>query len=403
MSKLFFQMPCLSQSRIIKSEEIYQFLFDKKVDRRYPESAIQKFLLLNKEMLSFLGIEVKINGSGRDLSIQFISSNYIGAIPIRMPYDGIARKDFYVKPKFKNEVDPFSDLTQLLSKLEYSVLPEHAANEQLILPLQLRPPTYYEAAKYIDFFEAAFNYKWVKFDVVSKTHHYPKANTNWEKYSMASSNPEKTFEYESRDNVLTINHREWQELTYVFNLSKDIITQNRVPILIRDKYTRRINSISKRNSFVPSKQVETIPLRSTDPYCIQEVKKQANVILQKESTSYMAWRIDMAELFERYVQHVVSKSIKGLSGTVLLNKKIHGKGSIPSWGLHYLEPDMIIKFNENIFMADAKYKAHYYSVAQKSDMLKETHRADLHQLLAYCSFSPQANKLGILFYPANCI
>lgn len=401
MNKIFFQMPCLSESKIIKSEEIYEVLFDKKVDKRYPESAIQKFLLLNEKMLSFLGIEVKINGSGRDLSIQFISSNNIGAIPIKMPYDGIARKDFYVKPKFKNESDPFSDLTQLLSKLEYTILPEYADGEQLISPIQLRPPMYYEAVKYIDLFEKAFEYKWFKFNVVSRIHHYPKSNTNWEKYSISSSNPENIFKYESRDSLLTINHVEWQELTYIFNLAKNIIIQSRVPSSIRHKYTKKINSILKRNSVVPSKKVEIIPLRSTDPYCIQKVKKQANIILQKGSTTCVAWRIDMAQLFERYVQHVVLKSVKELSGTLFVNKKIYGKGFFPSWGLRYLEPDMIIKLGEHIYMADAKYKAHYYAITQRADVLKETHREDLHQLLAYCSFSPEKNKVGILFYPAN--
>ena len=62
---------------------------------------------------------------------------------------------------------------------------------------------------------------------------------------------------------------------------------------------------------------------------------------------------------------------------------------------------MIVKCNSNIFMADAKYKAHFYAFGQKSEILKETHRADLHQLLAYCSFSPDKNKMGILFYPSD--
>ena len=52
-------------------------------------------------------------------------------------------------------------------------------------------------------------------------------------------------------------------------------------------------------------------------------------------------------------------------------------------------------------MADAKYKAHYYTYGQNSEILKETHRTDLHQLLAYCSFSPEKNKTGVLFYPSN--
>ena len=123
--------------------------------------------------------------------------------------------------------------------------------------------------------------------------------------------------------------------------------------------------------------------------------------MQKGTTSCVAWRIDMAKLFERYVQYVVSKSLRGLDGNVMSNCKIQGRGQIAQWGLKHLEPDMIIKCNSKIYMADAKYKAHYYAFGQNSEILKETHRADLHQLLAYCSFSPEKNKTGILFYPSS--
>ena len=53
-------------------------------------------------------------------------------------------------------------------------------------------------------------------------------------------------------------------------------------------------------------------------------------------------------------------------------------------------------------MSDAKYKANYYASNLASEILKETHRVDLHQILAYCAFEPQSTgKAGILFYPAN--
>ena len=123
--------------------------------------------------------------------------------------------------------------------------------------------------------------------------------------------------------------------------------------------------------------------------------------MARNSTVCMAWRMDIAELFERYVQHIVSVAAKNYSGTVKANEKISGRGNIPYWGLKYLEPDIIIKLDDNIVMADAKYKAHYYSSGRDSEKLKHTHREDLHQLLAYCSFEPQLKKTGILFYPSR--
>lgn len=112
--------------------------------------------------------------------------------------------------------------------------------------------------------------------------------------------------------------------------------------------------------------------------------------------------MDMAELFERYVQTVVTRAARELSGTTSANGKIRGRGSIPYWGQKYLEPDITIRIGDRLYMADAKYKANYYAWNFESDTLKETHRADLHQVLAYCSFEPQQSmRAGILFYPSN--
>lgn len=400
MQKLFFQMPCLSESHEIRTKELER-LFKKVADRRNLEGTIQKFLLLNKKMLSFAGIAVDMNGTGSNLSIRFKTSGYIGAIPIKMPYDGIAHKDFQITPRFDNSSHVFSDLTQLLSKLEYSISPEYADGEELSLPLQLRPPMYYEAAKFIELFEKAQKQNWVKFEVVKGNHTIPKSNTDWSKYAKTVSDPIKALTYPSSDSILSVNHREWQELIYVFEIATSIILQQNVPESIRYKYRDRIVTLQKKNSSIKALMTNNIPIHASDPYAIKTAKQQANTILQKGTTSCVAWRIDMAKLFECYVQHVVSKSLYGIGGTVMPNSKIQGRGQISQWGLKYLEPDMIVKCNSKIFMADAKYKAHYYAYGQNSETLKETHRHDLHQLLAYCSFSPEKNKTGILFYPSS--
>ena len=401
MEKLFFQMPCLSESREIHAKEIYECFFDKKVDQRNLESSIQRFSVINKEMLSFAGISLDIYGIANNLSIKFTTSGYIGAIPIKMPYDGIAHKDFQITPRFDSSNQVLSDLTQLLSKLEYSISPEYAYGNKLNFSQQLRPPVYYEAVKFIDLFIRAQKENWVKFEVVDGIHDFPKSNTNWSKYAVNSSDPVKALQYPSSDNVLSVNHKEWRNLKYVFELAKDIIMQTNVPNVIRYKYRDILQSLEKKTAAINPLATKEISIHAFDPQAIKDAKKQANTLLHGSSTSCVAWRIDMAKLFERYVQYVVNQSLRAIGGTVIPNTKIRGKGQIPHWGLKYLEPDIMIKYNSSIFMADAKYKANYYASSKQSDILKETHRADLHQLLAYCSFSPNNNKTGLLFYPAN--
>ena len=48
---------------------------------------------------------------------------------------------------------------------------------------------------------------------------------------------------------------------------------------------------------------------------------------------------------------------------------------------------------------DAKYKSHIFNSESASQELKEEHRRDIHQLLAYTTFTKNKNKIGILCYP----
>ncbi len=401
MTQLFCKLPCQSVSKSYRNREIYEELFDKRVDKRYLESAVQRFINLNKRMFSFLGIEVELNGTDNDLSLVFRTTNFIGAIPVKMPYDGIAHKDFQVMPRFDNSKEVYSELTQLLSRLEYSIMPEHSALDLLNSPMQLQPPIYYEALRYIELFEKSYDYCWVKFDSKNRIHPFPKSSTDWSKYTVTSFDPMKTLVFPSRDSVLSTNHIEWKKLKYVFEIAKEQVTDSVVPSSIRIRYFERIRNISRKVSDVNSMPTDEMIIRAGDPQCIKDLKVQANIILRKSSNNCSAWRMDMALLFERYVQSIVGRAAKALKGTVVSNAKIFGTGNIPTWGLRYLEPDIVIRIGANLYMCDAKYKANFYSLSSESSVIKDVHRADLHQLLAYSSFEPQSSKVCILFYPAS--
>lgn len=51
------------------------------------------------------------------------------------------------------------------------------------------------------------------------------------------------------------------------------------------------------------------------------------------------------------------------------------------------------------YVLDAKYKSHMFNQNDAGEILKDTFRHDLHQILAYCSFNTMTNKKSILVYP----
>ena len=400
MQKMFLQIPCLSESRVYSgAKTIRDELFNKKVDSRYIEVSIQHFIKLNKHLLDFIGISVDVNGSGHDLEMKFVSSNYAGAIPVKQPYDGIVHGDLQVLPRFDSSNKSIAELTKIISILKHSIVPEFYESAVLTQPYQLRPPIYADAIKYIELFEAAYHYRWQKFNAISRTHSYPKSGTRWDKYALKVSDPNKALLFPAVDNVLSIDHREWQQLRYVFDIAKASLNEPSVPTSIKYTYQTRLAQLEKKVESIVPVSVDYFNKNTHDPMCITRLKDQANLLLKQNTSICSAWRIDIAELFERYVQHVVSKAASEISGKAIPNHKIWANGNVPFWGLRYLEPDIYVRLSDMVIMADAKYKSNMYASAVSSDTLKETHRSDLHQLLAYCSFEPQKKKAGILFYP----
>ena len=72
--------------------------------------------------------------------------------------------------------------------------------------------------------------------------------------------------------------------------------------------------------------------------------------------------------------------------------------------LGHLVPDIVVRRGRSIRIVDAKYKAHLADLDEvgwrvASEELREAHRADLHQVLAYASFFDADDITVCLVYP----
>ncbi len=396
----FYKAPCLTDSlpslRFPELKKVF-----KGVGKAFLSQAIHKFINYNQEYLTFLDINASINGIDPNAELSIITGRYIGAIPLRSPVNGKQIGDFLVYPRFSDGKFLFSQLTQILMMLNESVEPEYLGSLPLVSGGVVRPPHYYDAVKYIRAYGTAVHGNWFKFRSEEKAHPYPKASTNWQEYIKGEHDPQKRLIFLSNDNELSPNHREWQQAKTVFELAKDELAQASTPMSIRIPMESLEKALTVRTQNIQRAPVQAFTIHASDPPVIKSLKEQGNIFLLRSSKEVNAWRIDIAELFERYTQYIVRKTIREMPARFIANPRFSAHGYMPAWGLKYLEPDALI-LSENLSIAvDAKYKAHYYSRNQTSAVLKDTHREDLHQILAYCSFSSNKNKAGMLFYPAN--
>ena len=115
-----------------------------------------------------------------------------------------------------------------------------------------------------------------------------------------------------------------------------------------------------------------------------------------------AWRVDFSDVFEKFVQYIFKETAKEIGGRLYSNFKFHSRSSGKySWELKHIEPDAIYQKNSLLVFIDAKYKSNLFNKFDLSDALKEEHRRDLHQIMAYSSFGKTINKFGFLCYPSD--
>lgn len=365
-------------------------------DKRYPETAVQKFLLRNAEIFKFLEINAigEYADSGKYV-LELTTSKYIGCVPLLSPSTGLPSGNLIVTGRFGE------DVSELLSVIGEFVEPEFNESIKLSYGSYVKPPLYFECQNYIDRYIEAKKYKWRKFHNVEKIETRPTISTKWDKYALKSYEPRNTLRYPNSCNVLSKSHREWEELNYVLGLCIDEIMSTRTPIRSRmaymDKITNLLNTFDHNNIHT----VSGVKIHMSDPVVIKKLKEVANRVLQNKSSSQYAWRLDFSEFFERYVQYLFKEVARTKGARITCNPHFPVYGNRPAWALKYIEPDIIINKSDIQYIIDAKYKSHIYLVNGDSEQLRETFREDFHQILAYSSFCGNKQKHVMLIYPSD--
>ncbi len=397
---IFLEMPCLTEKSQSTSGLFLSKKWFKNADRRYLAEHLQKFVDYNKDNFDFLEVTPIIEGSGKSVSLSFRSDRFIGAIPLRSPDTGKQIGDFAVKPRYTSATDQFSEYVEIVNLLESEILPEFKHSIPLLSQNNMRPPLYLEAIKFVKLFEEAVKTNWNKFQKIKKIYTYPKSHVDWKEYVEKEYDPVKRLLFPCSDNILSKLHSEFFELKYIYSISKGEITSFKTPLNIKYQYREVLTYLDNLLYDFPEKQTNELKIHLSDPILIKNLKDQGNKILKRNFEEITSWRINFSLLFEKYVQFVFKQVSLEIGATQLNNYKIRRSSHFnPLWSLSYLEPDIILMKSNLDIVIDAKYKSHLFNFKSDTEELKEEHRRDIHQLLAYTAFTKNINKIGILCYP----
>ena len=356
---------------------------------------MQRFVDLNQKNLSYLDISACVESDNGKPVIKLTTSRFVGTIPIISPMNGKAVGDLTVTGRFGEDVG------ELISLLDNTIRPEYSDELQLVQDAQMTPPIFIECCKYLELYEQAEKFKWRKFTNEVRTSRQPSGSTLWPEYALRTArNPMEFSVFHNKCNILTSDHPEWQQLNYVLQLAIEELESLRTPLRTRVIYSSQIARMKIKLRDKDCTPTDSITIRVSDPSIIKQIKELANRILSNRSNEKLAWRIDYAVFFERFVQYLLT-DVSKKKGARPVNNPHYGirASKRPSWAINYLEPDMIIQKGDEQFVVDAKYKSHLFNWNNNSEELKNTFRHDLHQLLAYCSMNGMNKKQALLIYP----
>lgn len=126
-------------------------------------------------------------------------------------------------------------------------------------------------------------------------------------------------------------------------------------------------------------------------------------------TDGLAWALPMADLFERWVEHLVRHWAREIGAEVATARTgettvaIHWPRGTAS-SLKSLVPDLVVRRGDAVTIVDAKYKGHFQELdetrwTELATKLREQHRHDVHQALAYAALYEAEQVTTVLAYP----
>ena len=396
-----------------------QFLIKEDVSRN-PEGQTAKlcsqFISDNRGLLHDFGVTVDSKYDGHKVYLSFNSSNRIGALPMLSPTSGKPDYGLVIKPRFD-----WSGLGPMLSVMGWKVVPT-----PLKLPLipgtERKVPTWVLSSIILNRIQTLLEQLNRTFEFIESDLKAPKGTVNWNLYAIERIPSVKFLNIPCRYPDLRDN--EELKSTIHFTLKKllsSLESQRASGIFILQLLEQCMALIARVNKVVPNRPT-TLNLFSWNNLPIQRdaFRKGLEAIEWTIDDRGLAglgdlqglpWIMPMETFFEAWLETIGSFLIRKIGGILKTGRKRETITPI-SWippfvgSQKYLLPDVIIEKENEIIILDAKYKEHWEEMNFNSwnnleEEIRERHREDLLQILAYSSVTDKKTITSCLIYPCK--
>ncbi len=375
----------------------------------------ENFISANRPQLAALDVRPELAAETHEIALRLCPGGTVGAIPLRTPDTRKVAGGVVVRPRFGwDGIGPLLQQIGWVASPRVLEMPLVPGSAREVPPWVLAGPVLQRLASLLREIRKGFR-------MHEEVRQAPRGQILWQRYVTEQMSRGAFHQVPCRfpelgPDALLRAYLRW---------GLERVHRSLVPYAVIDLIARRLseqaegllNSLKDTSARAPDRRTLDQLMRGVGlPSAVLQRGLQALGWIVDErglagaaETNGLAWALPMHELFERWVEHVACIWAREFGGEVLTGRSDETVVPI-EWdrgahgSLRSLVPDLVVRHQDHVYVIDAKYKGHFQEFDDArwlalSKELRNEHRHDLHQVLAYASLFGGAEITAILVYP----
>lgn len=376
----------------------------------------EQFIALNREPIRHLGLSIEPRVRNSAVELEVGAGTQIGAIPLLSPTSGRPDYGVVVRPRFD-----WPGIGPILGATGWRIIPSLLAMPMLP-ESERRVPPWVLSTVVLFRLKELLNQMVRRFEISSDERSSPRGRIDWGRYvhrqisrarllDVPCSFPELQSDRELRGAIRFALERQLHSLE----------TQRMAGSFVRElielcrSLLDGLLDVASREPRRTSFEVWHRGSLRTDVFHrgIEAIEWTADErgLAGVSDFAGLPWSMSMEQFFEAWIETLMSQVARQVGGTMRTGRERQTVVPI-DWNPPYLGsqkslvPDLVIEREDATIIVDAKYKEHWEEMQERrwSDLeteLRERHRADLLQVLAYSTVALKPKVLVCLAYPCN--
>ncbi|HJL15894.1 MAG TPA: hypothetical protein RMH99_09570 [Sandaracinaceae bacterium LLY-WYZ-13_1] len=380
------------------------------------ERRAEDLVRLNHGLLSDLQVRARVGRVRGDPGLHVEAGSRVGAIPLRSPVTG--RPDFglVVTPRF-----PWSGVGDLLATTGFRIVPE-------LLPLpelpqsERRIPPWVLSSVVLQRLERLLEASTRRFTTVEADLRAPRGAVDWTAYASARLPRGRALEVPCRYPDLRDDERLRSAIHWTVRRHRDGLLAapagGRVVRELLALCERLLGRLAGTPPVPPGARLRAawhrtpfVPRAFREGIAAIDWTADERGLAGLSDLAGLSWRLDMAAFFEAWVEAITAWVATRTGAFLRAGREERTRVSL-DWrprragSQRSLLPDLVLSRPGLVVVLDAKYKRHAADIERLgwsgvADRLREEHRADLLQALAYSSLYDAERIVSLLVYPCG--